>query len=471
MWGLMKKKSPLFALVIVCILGLSMSAHAGNVGGSSDSFFMGNEAAIVGGAGLAITTDGGSAWVNPAGLALIPGDSLSLSASAFTVRRRAVNGIYSVDLQIDDEAPQTYSSDLDSTELMSVPSTIVRVWRIREGLGVGLGFFTPRSDVFASRHNLDALQGSYENDFALFSDGTEVTQLMQRYQLGPSVGWAVTPTFRLGFSAHVLYQRELNTWRGIHMDSEGSSFFAEYGNMAADNIAVEGQMGGVQLAAGFQWSLPGDIRVGAVVRSPVVQLYRKEDVDSLNAYLWVDETSISFDFAPNNVRPSPDGVRILEPGRAHVGVAIPWTWGWFALDGDIAPAFEDAANNVSFPLVWNVRAGARFKLGRQVRLGAGVFTDHSRYHAPQEFLQARMDFYGFTLGVQHLTRFQLGAKETSERLVLMSTLGFKWAAGPGQVMGQHVQPGGNEAESVVESKLHDATFYETSLHIGTGILF
>ncbi len=458
--------------LFVLVVGFAPSVHAGNVGGSSDSFFMGNEAAIVGGAGLAITTDGGSAWVNPAGLALIPGDSLSLSASAFTVRRRAVNDIYSVELQIEDETPHTYSSDLDSTELMSVPSTIVRVWRIREGLGVGLGFFTPRSDVFSSRHNLDALEGAYENDFALFSDGTEVTQFMQRYQLGPSVGWTVTPEFRLGVSAHVLYQRELNTWRGIHMDSEGSSNFADYGNMAADNIAIEGQMGGVQLTAGFQWSLPGDIRLGAVVRSPVVQLYRKEDVDALNAFLFVEDSgSISFDFAPEKVQPSTGGVRILEPGRVHVGVAIPWDWGWFAIDGDVAPAFDDEENGVHFPLVWNVRAGARFKFGRNVRLGAGVFTDHSRYHPPTEFLQARMDFYGFTLGVQHLTRFQLSEAETSERLVLMTTLGFKYAVGPGQVMGEHVYPQSEDPESVVEPELHDATFYETSLHIGTGILF
>jgi hypothetical protein len=100
----MKKWLPVFALTGLA-LGLGLPVHAGNVGGSSDSFFMGNEAAIVAGAGLAITTDGGSAWVNPAGLALIPGDSLSLSASAFTVRRRAVTGIYSVDLQIDEENP------------------------------------------------------------------------------------------------------------------------------------------------------------------------------------------------------------------------------------------------------------------------------------------------------------------------------------------------------------------------------
>lgn len=466
----MKKWLPVFALTGLA-LGLGLPVHAGNVGGSSDSFFMGNEAAIVAGAGLAITTDGGSAWVNPAGLALIPGDSLSLSASAFTVRRRAVTGIYSVDLQIDEENPHTYSSDLDSTELMSVPSTIVRVWRIREGLGVGLGFFTPRSDVFNSRHNLDALEGSYENEFALFSDGTEVTQLMQRYQLGPSVGWTVTPNLRLGVSAHILYQRELNTWRGIHMDSEGSNLFAEYGNMAADNIAVEGQMGGVQLTVGFQATLPGDIRVGAVVRSPVVQLYRKEDVDALNAFLWVDENSIAFDFAPEQVQPSTGGTRVIEPGRAHVGVAIPWSAGWFAVDGDVAPAFDDDENNVHFPFVWNVRAGARFKLGRNVRLGAGIFTDHSRYHEPEEFLQARMDFYGFTAGVQHLTRFQLGPAETSERLVLMSTLGVKYAMGLGQVMGQHVYPRVDDGESKVESELHDATFYETSLHIGTGILF
>jgi hypothetical protein len=281
----------------------------------------------------------------------------------------------------------------------------------------------------------------------------------------------VTPNLRLGVSAHILYQRELNTWRGIHMDSEGSNLFAEYGNMAADNIAVEGQMGGVQLTVGFQATLPGDIRVGAVVRSPVVQLYRKEDVDALNAFLWVDENSIAFDFAPEQVQPSTGGTRVIEPGRAHVGVAIPWASGWFAVDGDVAPAFDDDENNVHFPFVWNVRAGARFKLGRNVRVGVGIFTDHSRYHEPEEFLQARMDFYGFTAGVQHLTRFQLGPAETSERLVLMSTLGVKYAMGLGQVMGQHVYPRVDDGESEVESELHDATFYETSLHIGTGILF
>ena len=73
--------------------------------------------------------------------------------------------------------------------------------------------------------------------------------------------------------------------------------------------------------------------------------------------------------------------------------------------------------------------------------------------------------------MQHLTRFQLSEVETSERLVLMTTLGFKYAVGPGEVMGQHVYPQADEGESTVEDELHSATFYETSLHIGTGILF
>ena len=456
---------------LLCALSIASPALAGEVGGSSDSFFMGNEAAIVGGAGLAITTDGGSAWVNPAGLALIPGDSLSLSASAFTVRRRAVENIYSVQLDVEGEDPTTFSSNLDSTEIMSIPSTIVRVWRLAEGLGLGLGFFTPRSDVFSSRHNLDAIEGSYDGDFTQFSEGTEVTHLVQRYQFGPSLGWAYSPKLRLGASVHVLYERELRTWRGIHMESEGSDQLAGYGNMAAEDLSAEALIGGVQASVGFQATLPWDVRLGAVLRSPVVQLFRKETVTALESYLHVDEDQIEFDFAPENIPPSTDGVHVLEPGRAHVGLALPFSTGWLALDADVAPAFEDEANGVSFPLVWNVRAGIRMKFGRQVRLGLGVFTDHSRNEEPDDFLAARIDFYGVTAGIQHLTRFQLGDSEESERLVLMSTLGLKYAMGLGQVMGEHLRPLAEDDQAFFDARLHDAMFHETSLHIGTGILF
>jgi hypothetical protein len=456
---------------LLCALVVASPALAGQVGGSSDSFFMGNEAAIVGGAGLAITTDGGSAWVNPAGLALIPGDSLSLSASAFTVRRRAVENIYSVKLDVEGQDPVTFSSNLDSTEIMSIPSTIVRVWRLAEGLGLGLGFFTPRSDVFSSRHNLDAIDGSYDGTFTQFSEGTEVTQLVQRYQLGPSVGWAYSPNLRLGASLHILYERQLRTWKGIHMESQGSNQDAAYGNMAAEDRAVEALIGGVQASVGFQATLPHDVRLGAVIRSPVVQLFRKETVSALESYLNVDGEAIEFDFAPEDVPPSTGGARVLEPFRTHVGVAFPWSTGWLAVDVDVAPPFEDEANGVSFPLVWNVRAGVRLKFGRQIRLGFGLFTDHSRYPEPEDFLAARIDFYGVTAGVQHLTRFQLGETEESERLVLMSTLGLKYAMGLGKVMGEHLRPLADDPEDIFKTQLHDAMFHETSLHIGTGILF
>ena len=263
---------------VAALLALtSAQAQAGQLGGSQQSVFMGNEAALVGGAGLAITTDGGSAWNNPAGLALVPGDSLSLSASALMIRRRNVTNVLSVDLSTPERREAPLTADLRSTEILTVPTTLVRVWRLREGLGLAMGFFTPRSDVFHFRNVSSGSSLDGEGGVLRVTDSVFVSTISNRYQMGPSLGWATTPWLRIGGGVHVVYDRNSLSLRTVHLAEEADPLGGESALLVADSTSAEVFSAGVQGLLGVQVTLPANVRAGMVVRSPVVQVWRAQE--------------------------------------------------------------------------------------------------------------------------------------------------------------------------------------------------
>ena len=138
-------------LLVVAVWSHGAPAQAGLIGGTHDSIPLGNTAALTGGAGLAIFQDGDAAWYNVAGLGGVSRSSLSVSGTGLLVRLRAVPDLLAID------AGQGYrtAASLESNEFMSVPSMIVSVWNLTEGLTLGVGFFAPEVEFLTTRLSLE----------------------------------------------------------------------------------------------------------------------------------------------------------------------------------------------------------------------------------------------------------------------------------------------------------------------------
>ena len=120
--------------------------------GNDDEIFLGNDAALVGGAVTATTVSGSALWYNPAGIAGAPFDSVDLSASAATVRWVSITGFLS--------APTGEEAAGDYTELLIVPSALTFTRRMGEEWALAAGVFVPRFNEvrikFNSRRSGDA---------------------------------------------------------------------------------------------------------------------------------------------------------------------------------------------------------------------------------------------------------------------------------------------------------------------------
>lgn len=75
-------------------------------------------------------------------------------------------------------------------------------------------------------------------------------------------------------------------------------------------------------------------------------------------------------------------------------------------------------------------------VGKNVLLGAGIFSDRDQQRLVDSFTSEQIDRYGGTLGATFLTRFATRDDANQDgALVLATTLALRYAAGLGEVRG------------------------------------
>ena len=437
-------------------LALGGVAHAGN----SDTFFLGNDAAMQGGAVTATTRGGSAVWYNPAGLAVTTHDSVDVSASAYLLRFGG-----SPDLKPTDGSAWTRRK-LSTLDLSAVPTAFAIVRRI-SGWTFGLGLFVPNRVVETPRTSLRTRASDTAPAAELTVDDND---RFTEYYAGLSVGHTLSSRLRLGVSVFGYYSSAFDT-RAQSVSSGDSPTTSAY---AITHSTLDQQRLGLQVVWGLQWDAAKTWHVGFVFRSPVFQLYQ------LSQLIQVDAASNTGGAPPDSrfdlTFAEKYGIQAtrLHPMRAHVGVSHEVGSGSVAVDASLQPPFHDIAASRVTSTVVNGRAGGRMPISENVWVGAGVFTDLAPTRNLTRAGDAAIDYYGASIAIDLATPYNVLSDRAKRpapvrSLIMSTTLALSYAFGTGRLANLGLAADGSGALTIAPVG-DNVTVHEFVLHIGSTLL-
>lgn len=453
------------ALLLVGAIVATPAARAGNL----DSFFLGNHAAMTGGAILPVTRGSDALWYNPAGLGGVLTSSLDLSGSAFVVRFR--------DLP---EAIQTTTVDgtrideLGSIEILSVPTSLVFVRNFTRGLTGAIGIFVPSQDEFRASHVTEAPAFGGTGTGLDYDDGIFMRWRFAEYHTLLGLGWQIVPSFRIGLSLSFVYSAtEVSTqfWTHTYAPGQVQQPFQSVALVQQDILAKS--FGG-QMSMGIQWEFAPTWHLGLTIRSPTLLFAVWGDQFAVAAFAGVfpgatAEADLAHDAAP----PELDGVEVLSPMRVLFGLSKEFGWGTLTLEGDVQPGFSNETLGIDMNVIGNARVGVKYDISKKFSGGVGLFTDLAAEPPPDGLGTAKVDYFGVAFGFEFRTPYKVSDKEGAKALVFSTTVGLRYALGIGEAGAIRFNPSatGLEGDPYVEDLVERAIFHEVTLHIGSAVNF
>ncbi|MCA9671209.1 MAG: hypothetical protein KC503_36675 [Myxococcales bacterium] len=441
----------------VALLALAGVARAGN----EDSFLFGDHASMMAGAVIATASGTGATWYNPAGLGQNVRGRLELSGTAFTLRlRRIPDG-----LQV--TGPQDARQAIKSTQLFIVPSSIVWVRQLRPHVSLGLGVFVTEQDIFRFDGDIQIPRDSsgYSNNV----DG-QLSGTILRYHLGASIGWQMGSRLRLGASVFAVYEKH-DEFRKLFADAtSGGDFETTFLQRLVD---AEVSRLSFEVVVGAQLSITDHWLLGAVVRSPRLTVWEGASTDNSTSLVSrgptvsavtltnVDHTLI------NNA-----GTGLTMPPRIYLGVARRTSQYELALELDVRPPIFSELRAARWAI--NGRAGYLRQLNATNQLGFGLFTDRGGYAPPRVFPDARVDYYGATVGWKRKSRVKLRAGERATTLLFSTTVAVRYALGFGEsttIRFDYADTAATGRVARIDDARVDVIYHELSLYLGTSLEF
>lgn len=441
------------------VLASARRAQAGN----SDSFYYSDDAAMTAGSVVAKTRDAGSIWYNPAGLGGNQRGQIDLSATTFAIRIRKVPRALSTTV------PQGGTNDveLDSADFFSAPHALTLIRNVSDSVSLGFGLFVTQRDVRTAQSEL-SIAGTSPTTPSVPLDYRQRLDLqadVTTYHAGPSVGWQLSPSFRLGLSVFGTYGKS-NSFAQYVLDAKSASGDALAFALVQDRTAFT--YIGSQATAGLQWDPTPEWNVGLTLRSP--ELLWTSSADGVGI-------AASGSVGPPGVEPEatfglahPDiqfpATTIVAPARAILGVARSFAATWISAEVDATMPVKN--QNIDLVPTINGRAGARVVLSDAFGLGVGVFTDRSTQRAVSSTLfDDRVDFYGLAAGLQLRTPLSLTKNPAPDALVLSTTLAARYAIGFGDARAVDV----DLANPDTPERTASVVYHEIIPYIGSGVLF
>lgn len=202
----MSQRALSFSVCAAGLLATSTVANAQNY----RSVPLGGRTATMGGAGVAAGIDSAMPYLNPAGVAGLPGDVLAVSGSLISYERRSVESPLTPRGFAGVFRPVSESEEVRSDAVLDLPSTVFYGKHLSPAGAdahhfIALALVTP----FINRLNLEA-SGEYD------LQGVETTarlnlslrQEVRDIYLGPTYGLELGRRVRLGVSGFLLYTEE-----------------------------------------------------------------------------------------------------------------------------------------------------------------------------------------------------------------------------------------------------------------------
>ena len=437
--------------IILCLVPLLAAAPAR--AGNDDELFVGNQAAMLGGAVSATVSDSSATWYNPAGLGATERDQVDVSATVYTLR------LYHSPIFIQSADGARTSGGV--SELVVAPAQVAFVRRLRPGLSLGVGYFVPRSTNYALREELAAGSASQESQWQV------AVAVADTQHIGAlALGYALAPNVRLGASLYGGYGSSSNAF----MLYGSRARAGEPNAVSSANLIGTTTRISLELGLGLQVDITDRLRVGVSARSPQLLLYSGTDLMSNRVTSAVDAAGAG-ELATQARHPqTSQGLDLWRSGRAGLALAYRYGAGHVSLEIDVQPPLRRSSLELRRETLVNARVGLYHALSSAFALGFGLFTDRASQAVSWQVVSVRGDFYGATFGVEYNNQHLLAAGERANTLEFNGVLALRYAYSASDfstlVVDAAKLPGMPFGAAKGELNVH-----ELGLYVGSGLRF
>jgi long-chain fatty acid transport protein len=228
------------------------------------NYILGERAMGLGGAFTGLADDPSASYYNPAGIALIPSDSVSVSLNVYGYEHHYIEAGHST----------TFggASDLSYTRFPTIPNTMAMVKKIGKKIGgikahaLGFSVYIPSWDKFLWQGEVNQ-RGEIET--------LKISQDDKTTWFGPSYAFRLTKDLSLGLS--VFFSRRLlsRTYKKVHY-TEGR--LDEYGRdpegyVELEEITTSLDIGTLIVRYGLHWKMSERFRFGIMLSPPSLRIY------------------------------------------------------------------------------------------------------------------------------------------------------------------------------------------------------
>ena len=396
--------------LFVDLLVVQGVARAGN----SDDVVAGSDVALTGGAVVANVHTGGAMWFNPAGVARLDARSVDLTGAVLSYSIASAPG--SLSIESGEQSKGEYSA------VEAIPRALTFVASPRPELRWGVGFFFSRSlDRFLQDTVATAEGSTQPSEFYATADETN-----SLYHVSSAVAWKKSEKFLLGGGLDIVLatQRLTEIVSGAYDAGAAGTFNRSL------NQSISG--GGLQMKLGLQWAPIKELRIGWMVSTPSYLVYLD------------NETTITGNLSPPSPgSPAFNGTQIdeisgawagAEAGLTRLGAAYLGSWGWIEADLIVAFPLQTPELGIDHKATGDVRLGGVFKITEKLKIGGGFFTDFSPEREPTRFSESKLNFYGFTFGIDFANRAAPPERD-DDGFYLAFAVALRYAHGSGSLAG------------------------------------
>ncbi|MCW5792044.1 MAG: hypothetical protein KIT72_16630 [Polyangiaceae bacterium] len=405
----------------------------------------------MGGAGTAAGNDSAMPYLNPAGLAGVPGDVFAVSATVYSVTLRSFDDFFYPNGAHPFLGYRREGESFASTSVGELPSSVMYFSQPSDPDDtiqhrIGFSLIVPTARRFAV---VGSVSGSLTNVAGRALETESINAHHTRYYVGPSYALGVGSDVRLGVSLYGVYYRStVSTSSTSSISVLGGSLTSTFSQQSAQIAEALS----VVPIVGMQVRLASDVWLGAGVAAPSIPISGRIRFNSDSSGVVPDPTTrVPRSFG--NTSTADVDYSSHTPLRLNAGIAFDPRKG-LSLAGDVhvylartdtevdgVQVFEaqrsgDLTRQYARPVSFSTRAeqvidvsiGGEYAFTDVVALRVGGFTDGAARPALTERLddvrQLRLNRFGGTLGVG----LKAGSFDSTIGVVLARGVGHYGAA-------------------------------------------